>query len=42
MTDGLKVVVQNPSERVLSCGAVGHIPCKPPGVVADRVITIIT
>jgi len=42
LTDGLKVVVQNPSEKVLGCGAVGHIPRKPPGVMADRAITIIT
>lgn len=40
--DGLKVVVQNLSEVVLSCGIVGHIPCMPPGVVADRAIAIIT
>ncbi len=40
--DGLKVAVQNLSERVLSCCEVGCIPCKPPGVVADRAIAIIT
>lgn len=40
--DGLKVAVQKLSERVLSFGEVGRIPCKPPGVVADRAIAIIT